>query len=135
MLAIVTVGVLIIGPVIIGLIPVMMVGVLIFVLGLELFLEAVWEPRKKLKVLEYITVRYRFLFVARRKLTCFRSSRLCLSWAFTISSLGSSLALASLLSPSLYIPPEFQLYVPHTLERLQAQPFAVTPPNTDTSAR
>ncbi|KAH8663149.1 sulfate transporter family protein-like protein [Tricladium varicosporioides] len=56
MLAILTMGVLIIGPAIIGLIPVMMVGVLIFVLGLELFLEAVWEPRKKLKLLEYITV-------------------------------------------------------------------------------
>ncbi|KAF4636953.1 hypothetical protein G7Y89_g1131 [Cudoniella acicularis] len=56
MLAILTVGILIIGPVIIGFIPVMMVGVLIFVLGLELFLEAVWEPRKKLKLLEYLTV-------------------------------------------------------------------------------
>ncbi|KAH8808201.1 sulfate transporter family protein-like protein [Xylogone sp. PMI_703] len=56
MLAILTVGVLIIGPVIIGYIPVMMVGVLIFVLGFELFLEAVWEPRKKLKMLEYLTV-------------------------------------------------------------------------------
>jgi SulP family sulfate permease len=56
MLAVFTVGVLIIGPVIIGFIPVMMVGVLIFVLGFELFLEAVWEPRKKLKLLEYLTV-------------------------------------------------------------------------------
>ncbi|KAN0117391.1 sulfate transporter family protein-like protein [Hyaloscypha variabilis] len=56
MLAIFTVGVLMIGPVIIGFIPVMMVGVLIFVLGFELFLEAVWEPRKKLKLLEYLTV-------------------------------------------------------------------------------
>jgi SulP family sulfate permease len=56
MLAGSTIGVLIIGPTIIGFIPVMMVGVLIFVLGFELFLEAVWEPRKKLKVLEYLTV-------------------------------------------------------------------------------
>jgi SulP family sulfate permease len=56
MLAGFTIGVLIIGPSIIGFIPVMMVGVLIFVLGFELFLEAVWEPRKKLKVLEYLTV-------------------------------------------------------------------------------
>ena len=57
MLAVFTVGVLMIGPVIIGFIPVTMVGVLIFVLGFELFLEAVWEPRKKLKLLEYLTVR------------------------------------------------------------------------------
>ena len=56
MLAIFTMGVLMIGPVIIGFIPVMMVGVLIFVLGFELFIEAVWEPRKKLKLLEYLTV-------------------------------------------------------------------------------
>jgi sulfate permease, SulP family len=56
MLAVFTVGVLMIGPVIIGFIPVMMVGVLIFVLGFELFIEAVWEPRRKLKLLEYLTV-------------------------------------------------------------------------------
>lgn len=57
MLAILTAGILMIGPVIIGFIPVSMVGVLIFVLGFELFLEAVWEPRKKLKLFEYLTVR------------------------------------------------------------------------------
>jgi SulP family sulfate permease len=56
MLAILTCGIMVIGPVIIGYIPVMMVGVLIFVLGLELFFEAVWSPRKKLKLLEYLTV-------------------------------------------------------------------------------
>ncbi|PVH72601.1 hypothetical protein DL98DRAFT_659958 [Cadophora sp. DSE1049] len=56
MLATLTVVILMIGPVIIGFMPVMMVGILIFVLGFELFLEAVWEPRKKLKLLEYLTV-------------------------------------------------------------------------------
>lgn len=56
MLAICTAGVLVIGPVIIGFIPTMMVGVLIFVLGFELLYEALWEPRKKLKWLEYGTV-------------------------------------------------------------------------------
>ena len=66
MLAILTVGILVIGPVIIGLIPVMMVGVLIFVLGFELFLEAIWEPRKKLKLLEYLTVRV--LYYHKRQL-------------------------------------------------------------------
>jgi len=58
MVAILTVGTLMIGPVIIGYIPVMMVGTLIFVLGFELFLEAIWEPRKKLKLLEYLTVSF-----------------------------------------------------------------------------
>lgn len=56
MLAFLTMGVLFIGPVIIGFIPVMMVGTLIFLLGFELFLEAVWDTRKKLKALEYLTV-------------------------------------------------------------------------------
>ncbi|PBP27284.1 sulfate transporter family protein-like protein [Diplocarpon rosae] len=56
MLAICTAGTMLIGPVIVGYIPVMMVGVLIFVLGFELLFEAVIEPRKKLKTLEYLTV-------------------------------------------------------------------------------
>jgi SulP family sulfate permease len=56
MLAIMTFFVMLIGPSMIGYIPVMMVGTLIFVLGFELFLEAVWSPRKKLKLLEYMTV-------------------------------------------------------------------------------
>ncbi|KAL2067367.1 hypothetical protein VTL71DRAFT_1792 [Oculimacula yallundae] len=56
MLALCTAGVMVIGPVIIGYIPTMMVGTLIFVLGLELVQEAIWLPRKKLKTLEYFTV-------------------------------------------------------------------------------
>ncbi|CZT01608.1 related to sulfate transporter [Rhynchosporium agropyri] len=56
MLAVCTAGVMVIGPVIIGYIPTMMVGTLIFVLGLELVQEAIWLPRKKLKNLEYFTV-------------------------------------------------------------------------------
>lgn len=56
MVAILTAGVMVIGPVIIGYIPVMMVGTLIFVLGFDLFIEAIWAPRKKLKCLEYLTV-------------------------------------------------------------------------------
>lgn len=51
-----TAVIMVIGPVIIGFIPVMMVGTLIFVLGFELLLDAVWAPRKKLNWLEYITV-------------------------------------------------------------------------------
>ncbi|KAL7815323.1 sulfate permease [Trichoderma aethiopicum] len=56
LLALLTFGVMIIGPSIIGWIPVMMVGTLIFDLGFELLLEAVWLPRKKLRPAEYITV-------------------------------------------------------------------------------
>lgn len=58
-LAILTFGVMLIGPKTIGYIPVMMVGCLIFDLGFELLVEAVWQPRKKLKLLEYVTVRQR----------------------------------------------------------------------------
>ncbi len=57
MLAGLTFVMLVIGPVIIGYIPVMMVGTLIFVLGFELLEDALVAPRRKLKVLEYLTVR------------------------------------------------------------------------------
>ena len=56
LLALFTFGVMLIGPSLIGFIPVMMVGTLIFDLGFELLLEAIWLPRKKLKVAEYLTV-------------------------------------------------------------------------------
>ncbi|OAA73530.1 sulfate transporter [Cordyceps fumosorosea ARSEF 2679] len=56
MLAALTFAVMVIGPGMMGYIPVMMVGTLIFDLGFELLLEAVWLPRKKLKLAEYLTV-------------------------------------------------------------------------------
>lgn len=56
LLAVATAVIMIYGLGIIGYIPVMMVGTLIFVLGMELLLEAVWDPRNKLKPLEYWTV-------------------------------------------------------------------------------
>ncbi|KAF7912990.1 uncharacterized protein EAF01_002011 [Botrytis porri] len=56
LLAAATFGILMYGLILIGYIPVMMVGALIFVLGFELLVEAVWVPRKKLKPLEYLTV-------------------------------------------------------------------------------
>lgn len=56
LLALFTAIVMVIGPVIIGFIPVMMVGTLIFVLGFELLMNALWDPRKKLNWLEYLTV-------------------------------------------------------------------------------
>ncbi|KAI1382113.1 sulfate transporter family protein [Hypoxylon crocopeplum] len=56
LLAALTFGVMTIGPVIIGYIPVMVVGTLIFVLGFELLLDALISPRRKLKLLEYLTI-------------------------------------------------------------------------------
>lgn len=56
MLAIATVGVMVIGPVIIGYIPIMVVGALIFYLGLDLMKEALVGTWKKVHRLEYLTV-------------------------------------------------------------------------------
>ncbi|KAI1872834.1 uncharacterized protein JN550_003708 [Neoarthrinium moseri] len=56
MLAALTAVTLVLGPKMIGFIPVMMVGTLIFVLGFELLSDALVAPRRKLKVLEYLTI-------------------------------------------------------------------------------
>ena len=56
MLAGATFGVLMAGPVIIGYIPVMVVGALIYLLGIELLQEALVEPYGKLQPLEYATI-------------------------------------------------------------------------------
>ncbi|KAI2629816.1 sulfate transporter family protein [Hypoxylon sp. NC1633] len=56
LLAALTFGVMTIGPVVIGYIPVMVVGTLIFVLGFELLVDALVSPRRKLKLLEYLTI-------------------------------------------------------------------------------
>lgn len=57
-LAAATTAVWIAGPGMIGFIPVNVVGTLIFMLGFELLIEAVWEPFGKLHKLEYLTVRW-----------------------------------------------------------------------------
>lgn len=56
MLAGATLGILMVGPVIIGFIPVMVVGALIFMLGIELMQEALVDTWGKLHRLEYLTV-------------------------------------------------------------------------------
>ena len=56
MLAIGTGGILVIGPVIIGYIPIMVVGALIFLLGIDLLREALYDTWGKLHRLEYLTV-------------------------------------------------------------------------------
>ncbi|KAI0442134.1 sulfate transporter family-domain-containing protein [Xylaria telfairii] len=56
LLAALTFVVMTVGPATIGFIPVMMVGTLIFVLGFELMLDALVAPRRKLKLVEYLTI-------------------------------------------------------------------------------
>ncbi|KAK2742702.1 hypothetical protein FQN57_005157 [Myotisia sp. PD_48] len=56
MLAAGTFGIMLIGPGIIGYIPIMVVGALIFMLGIELMEEALVDTWGKLHKLEYITV-------------------------------------------------------------------------------
>ncbi|PWY80648.1 sulfate transporter family protein [Aspergillus heteromorphus CBS 117.55] len=56
MLAAATAGILVVGPVIVGFIPVMVVGALIFLLGIELMQEALVDTWGKLHRHEYLTV-------------------------------------------------------------------------------
>ena len=56
MLAAATFGVLIAGPAVIGYIPVMVVGTLIYMLGIELVKEALWDTKGKIHKLEYSMV-------------------------------------------------------------------------------
>ncbi|GAD95673.1 sulfate transporter family protein [Paecilomyces variotii No. 5] len=56
LLAVATGGILLVGPVIIGFIPIMVVGALIFLLGIELMEEALVDTWGKLHRLEYLTV-------------------------------------------------------------------------------
>ena len=87
MLAAATAGILVIGPSIIGYIPVMVVGALIFLLGIELLQEALVDTWGKLTRLEYLTVCFNYTEYAGRLLT-FDSSRwssLSLPWGLGIS--------------------------------------------------
>lgn len=56
MLAFATLGILFVGPVIIGYIPIMVVAALIYMLGIELMEEALVDTWGKLQKLEYLTV-------------------------------------------------------------------------------
>ncbi|KAG5359863.1 hypothetical protein CJU90_5706 [Yarrowia sp. C11] len=56
MLALATAGVMFAGPVVIGFIPVCVVGALIFLLGIELLIEALGDTWGRLSRFEYITV-------------------------------------------------------------------------------
>lgn len=56
LLAAATSGVLFAGPTMIGFVPIMVVGALIFYLGIELLQEALWDTLGKMNKLEYLTV-------------------------------------------------------------------------------
>lgn len=60
MLAAATFGILIVGPVIIGYIPIMVVGALIFFLGFDLLREALADTWGRVHRLEYFTVGSRY---------------------------------------------------------------------------
>ena len=61
MLAAATFGILVIGPTIVGYIPITVVGALIFYLGLDLLKEALVDTWGRVHRLEYLTVRYLLL--------------------------------------------------------------------------
>jgi SulP family sulfate permease len=56
LLAFATIGVWVAGPAMIGYIPIMVVGTLIFMLGIEMVQEALWDTFGKLHRLEYLMV-------------------------------------------------------------------------------
>ncbi|CAK9436358.1 uncharacterized protein LODBEIA_P09160 [Lodderomyces beijingensis] len=56
MLAIATTAVMMAGPVVIGYIPVCVVGALIYLLGYELLKESVWDTWGRLRPIEYTTI-------------------------------------------------------------------------------
>lgn len=58
MLAVATFGILVIGPVIIGYIPIMVVGSLIFFLGFDLMREALVDTWGRVHRLEYLTASF-----------------------------------------------------------------------------
>lgn len=56
MLATATFGILLLGPVVIGFIPVCVVGSLIFLLGYELLKEALYDTWERVNMFEYLTI-------------------------------------------------------------------------------
>lgn len=62
MLAVATFGVLVIGPVIVGYIPIMVVGSLIFFLGFDLMREALVDTWGRVHRLEYLTASLALFF-------------------------------------------------------------------------
>lgn len=81
MLAAATFGILVVGPIIIGFIPIMVVGALIFYLGLDLLKEALVDTSGRVHRLEYLTVRsIPVYYVGLLELTTYRSLLSSLLW-------------------------------------------------------
>jgi len=91
LLALATCGVLVIGPVLIGFIPIMVVGALIFFLGFDLMREALVDTWGRVHRLEYWTVSLSISY-SQHALTEGRSLSLSLQWASTILWWAYSLA-------------------------------------------
>lgn len=89
MLAAATFGILVTGPVIIGFIPITVVGALIFYLGLDLLKEALVETWGKVHRLEYLTVRCLPFSYESVQLTTHRFLSSSLLWENMTSSLVS----------------------------------------------
>ena len=87
MLAAATFGILVTGPIIIGFIPIMVVGALIFYLGMDLLKEALVDTWGKVHRLEYLTVRcFQHSSSSEFELTASRSLSLSLPWELMTSS-------------------------------------------------
>lgn len=91
MLAAATVVVMVVGQNILGIIPIMVVGSLIFFLGFDLLREALWHPLGKVSRLEYLTVSLQLCFIClRAKIITFgRFSSLWSLWVSGISFMVS----------------------------------------------
>ena len=117
MLAAATFGILVIGPIIIGFIPIMVVGALIFYLGLDLLKEALVDTWGKVHRLEYLTVRCLPLhFVESFELTSHRSLSLSLLWELMTSLLVSLLASYWPVSALSYKHPKYRPFVGSSME-------------------
>ena len=80
LLALATFGILVTGPAIIGYIPILVVGALIFFLGIDLMSEALIETWGKVNRIEYLTVRTSLFVEVKNMLTFFRSLLSWLQW-------------------------------------------------------
>lgn len=72
MLALATFSILVTGPVIIGYIPIMVVGALIFYLGFSLMGEGLVDPLRRVHRLEYLTVTTLYHLYLTYHLTIYR---------------------------------------------------------------
>jgi len=97
MLAAATFGVMVAGPGMIGFVPIMVVGALIFYLGIALLEEALYDTFGKMNRLEYLTVTFTSFWSVHgfANVYTIRFWSSFSSWASTISSPEYSLGSCS----------------------------------------